>query len=207
MVFLLRRRGHPSDQIHHRRGLRRLRVRGKRNSEAIVSQLVRRAVAEQRIRTDRRTEAGRKRAPDWGRGGGAAHADQCPEGVFDIILDSSQLGLQIHESMGHPIELDRVLGMEANFAGTSFLTLDKLRHAALRQRPGERRRGRAAGARPRPRHFWVRRRRRSGTVHAYHHQRPVHRISEFPRNRAAIGGIAPAEPCAPKAGTACPSSA
>ncbi|MBS1850994.1 MAG: TldD/PmbA family protein [Acidobacteria bacterium] len=54
-------------------------------------------------------------------------ADQCPEGVFPIILDSSQLGLQIHESVGHPIELDRVLGMEANFAGTSFLTLDKLR--------------------------------------------------------------------------------
>jgi TldD protein len=54
-------------------------------------------------------------------------ADQCPEGTFDIILDSSQLGLQVHESVGHPIELDRVLGMEANFAGTSFLTLDKLR--------------------------------------------------------------------------------
>ena len=54
------------------------------------------------------------------------HADQCPEGTFDIILDSSQLGLQIHESVGHPIELDRVLGMEANFAGTSFLTIDKL---------------------------------------------------------------------------------
>jgi TldD protein len=54
-------------------------------------------------------------------------ADQCPEGTFDVILDSSQLGLQIHESIGHPIELDRVLGMEANFAGTSFLTLDKLR--------------------------------------------------------------------------------
>jgi TldD protein len=55
-------------------------------------------------------------------------ADQCPEGVFTIILDSSQLGLQIHESIGHPIELDRVLGMEANFAGTSFLTTDKLRN-------------------------------------------------------------------------------
>ena len=54
-------------------------------------------------------------------------ADQCPEGTFDIILESSQLGLQIHESVGHPIELDRVLGMEANFAGTSFLTLEKLR--------------------------------------------------------------------------------
>jgi len=53
-------------------------------------------------------------------------ADQCPEGRRDIVLDSSQLGLQIHESIGHPIELDRVLGYEANFAGTSFLTLDKL---------------------------------------------------------------------------------
>ena len=53
-------------------------------------------------------------------------ADQCPEGCFDLILDSSQLGLQIHESVGHPIELDRVLGSEANYAGMSFLTLDKL---------------------------------------------------------------------------------
>ncbi len=53
-------------------------------------------------------------------------ADQCPEGRFDLILDSSQLGLQIHESIGHPIELDRVLGTEANFAGMSFLTLDNL---------------------------------------------------------------------------------
>jgi TldD protein len=54
-------------------------------------------------------------------------ADQCPQGNFNIVLDSSQLGLQIHESIGHPIELDRVLGYEANFAGTSFLTTDKLR--------------------------------------------------------------------------------
>src|SRR5208282_4621412 len=55
-------------------------------------------------------------------------APQCPQGERDIILESSQLGLQIHESIGHPIELDRVLGMEANFAGMSFLTLEKLRH-------------------------------------------------------------------------------
>src|SRR5205809_1517565 len=55
-------------------------------------------------------------------------AEQCPQGVSTIILDGSQLGLQIHESVGHPIELDRVLGMEANFAGTSFLTIDKLRN-------------------------------------------------------------------------------
>jgi len=54
-------------------------------------------------------------------------AERCPEGKMTLVLDSSQLGLQIHESIGHPIELDRVLGMEANFAGTSFLTIDKLR--------------------------------------------------------------------------------
>ena len=53
-------------------------------------------------------------------------AAKCPEGQRDIILEGSQLGLQIHESIGHPIELDRVLGMEANFAGMSFLTLEKL---------------------------------------------------------------------------------
>jgi TldD protein len=52
--------------------------------------------------------------------------DQCPAGVRDIILDGAQLGLQVHESVGHPIELDRVLGTEANFAGMSFLTLEKL---------------------------------------------------------------------------------
>jgi TldD protein len=56
------------------------------------------------------------------------HADQCPAGVRDIILGGSQLGLQIHESVGHPIELDRVLGTEANFAGMSFLTVEKLNH-------------------------------------------------------------------------------
>ncbi len=53
-------------------------------------------------------------------------AERCPSGVFDIVLDGSQVGLQIHESCGHPTELDRVLGTEANFAGRSFLTTDKL---------------------------------------------------------------------------------
>jgi TldD protein len=55
------------------------------------------------------------------------HAEQCPEGTGTIVLAGNQRGLQIHESVGHPIELDRVLGMEANFAGMSFLTIDKLR--------------------------------------------------------------------------------
>ncbi|MGH9482490.1 MAG: TldD/PmbA family protein, partial [Terriglobales bacterium] len=53
-------------------------------------------------------------------------AAQCPQMQGTLILGGSQLALQIHESIGHPIELDRVLGSEANFAGMSFLTLDKL---------------------------------------------------------------------------------
>ncbi|MBE7171249.1 MAG: TldD/PmbA family protein [Williamsia sp.] len=48
-------------------------------------------------------------------------------GKYDIILDPTVLFLTIHESVGHTTELDRVLGYEANFAGTSFLTLDKWR--------------------------------------------------------------------------------
>jgi TldD protein len=48
-------------------------------------------------------------------------AKDCPSDVTTLILDSGQLALQIHESIGHPIELDRVLKMEEAFAGTSFL--------------------------------------------------------------------------------------
>jgi len=48
-------------------------------------------------------------------------------GKYDLVLDPSHLWLTIHESVAHPTELDRVLGYEANYAGTSFLTLDKWR--------------------------------------------------------------------------------
>ncbi|OIP23366.1 peptidase C69 [bacterium CG2_30_54_10] len=51
-------------------------------------------------------------------------APQCPSGTMTIILDPTQLALQIHESCGHAVELDRALGMEASFAGTSFLLPD-----------------------------------------------------------------------------------
>jgi TldD protein len=53
-------------------------------------------------------------------------ADQCPSGEMDIVLSGDQVSLQIHESIGHALELDRVLGWEANFSGLSFATLDKL---------------------------------------------------------------------------------
>ncbi|SEA19993.1 TldD/PmbA family protein [Microbulbifer marinus] len=48
-------------------------------------------------------------------------------GKYDLVLDPSHLWLTIHESVGHPLELDRVLGYEANYAGTSFATIDKWR--------------------------------------------------------------------------------
>jgi len=53
-------------------------------------------------------------------------APQCPSGEMTVILEASQVAIQVHESCGHPTELDRVLGMEASFAGTSFLTVDRL---------------------------------------------------------------------------------
>ncbi|HOX07959.1 MAG TPA: TldD/PmbA family protein, partial [Planctomycetota bacterium] len=55
-----------------------------------------------------------------------AKAPPCPNGRRTIILDGGQLALQVHESIGHPIELDRVFGTEAAYAGTSFLTTEKL---------------------------------------------------------------------------------
>jgi TldD protein len=48
-------------------------------------------------------------------------ADACPSGVTDVVLDGDQVALQVHESVGHPTELDRVYGTEASYAGTSFL--------------------------------------------------------------------------------------
>jgi TldD protein len=53
-------------------------------------------------------------------------APVCTSGPQTIILGSAMLALQVHESCGHPIELDRVLGTEASFAGTSFMTIDEL---------------------------------------------------------------------------------
>ncbi|TDH28826.1 TldD/PmbA family protein [Segetibacter sp. 3557_3] len=61
----------------------------------------------------------------------ASHVDQklkakpVEPGKYDLVIDPTNLFLTIHESVGHPTELDRVLGYEANYAGTSFLTLDK----------------------------------------------------------------------------------
>ena len=49
------------------------------------------------------------------------NAPECPAGIMDVVIDAEQATLQLHESVGHPTELDRVLGFEAAYAGTSFL--------------------------------------------------------------------------------------
>ena len=65
-----------------------------------------------------------------GQGGGAGarklKAKPVEPGDYDLVLDPTNLWLTIHESVGHPTELDRALGWEANFAGTTFCTPDKL---------------------------------------------------------------------------------
>jgi len=53
-------------------------------------------------------------------------APNCPSGKMDVLLAADQMILQIHESIGHPLELDRILGDERNYAGTSFVTRDML---------------------------------------------------------------------------------
>ena len=54
-------------------------------------------------------------------------AKTCPDRATTVVLDAEQMVLQVHESCGHPTELDRVLGTEASYAGTSFMTIDTLK--------------------------------------------------------------------------------
>ncbi|MBI5586981.1 MAG: TldD/PmbA family protein [Deltaproteobacteria bacterium] len=54
------------------------------------------------------------------------NAKECAAGTIDVIIDGPQMALQIHESCGHPAELDRALGSEISFAGGSFLTTDRM---------------------------------------------------------------------------------
>ena len=61
-------------------------------------------------------------------------ADPCPSGITTVVLDGDQVALQVHESVGHPTELDRVYGTEASYAGTSFLKpgdLGSLRYGSV----------------------------------------------------------------------------
>ncbi len=110
---------------------RRLGHRGERGGRrrAAAAQLPRRGrrLAGRRVRVrplasiwpGTRSASRPRRSSSWPR-------RSCPPGRRTIVLHPSQLFLQVHESCGHPTELDRVFGTEASYAGTSFLTTDKL---------------------------------------------------------------------------------
>ena len=82
-------------------------------------------------------------------------AAQCPEGSFNVILDSSQLALQIHESIGHPIELDRVLGHGGQFCWNVVPHARQTTHLTIWQRNRERGGRRYSSARAGTRHICV----------------------------------------------------
>ena len=85
-------------------------------------------------------------APSRRRGSGRdAQGQAGAAGQKTLILHPTNLWLTIHESVGHPTELDRALGYEANFAGTSFLTTDKLGQVPVRVEAGQHRRRQDAG--------------------------------------------------------------
>ena len=83
-------------------------------------------------------------------------------GRYDLVIDPSNLWLTIHESIGHATELDRALGYEAAYAGTSFATFEQARHAAVRVAAHARHRG--PDRRARPGHRRLRRRGRGRPV-------------------------------------------
>ena len=67
------------------------------------------------------------RAPEVGREAAALlDAPVCPTGATTLVLGSAQLALQVHESVGHAVELDRIFGSEAGFAGTSWVAPEKI---------------------------------------------------------------------------------
>ena len=129
-------------------------------------------------------------------------APECPAATTDLILGSEQMALQIHESVGHAVELDRILGWEAAFAGTSWLDLEPARLAALRQRSDDHHRRRHPARRPR----LVRLRRRGHARAAGRHRARRHLGRRALRPRFGRPRRAFAQrrvPCGPTAGRAC----
>ena len=110
-------------------------------------------------------------------------AKPCPDDVTTVILDSSQAALQVHESCGHPIELDRVFGTEASYAGTSFLTLDKRGDVPVRL-GARHHRGRRDDPR-RARHVRLRRRGRPGPADDHRRSRHLQELPDLPRDGRA----------------------
>ena len=72
----------------------------------------------------RRGRLSRRRPTTRGRSAAITHSPNCPWEVMDVLLAPDQMILQIHKSIGHPLELDRIWGDERNYAGTGFVTPD-----------------------------------------------------------------------------------
>ena len=125
-------------------------------------------------------------------------APECPSEVTTLVLDSSQVILQMHESIGHPIELDRVLGMEEAYAGTSFLTPDdrgKLRYGSDRITVvADATLAGGLGT------FALRRRGRGGPADRADRGRHLPELHLRPRHRAGHRPAAPRARCGPTAG-------
>ena len=115
-------------------------------------------------------------------------------GAYDLVIDPTNLWLTIHESIGHATELDRALGYEAAYAGTSFATFDKLGTLALRVGGHERDRG--PHRRPRPGHRRLRRRGRRGAELRPRPRRRPRRLPARPAHRAAEQGLGRSNGCA-----------
>ncbi len=106
-------------------------------------------------------------------------------GVYDLVIDPTNLWLTIHESIGHATELDRAMGYEAAYAGTSFATFDKLGTFALRL--GDHERDRRPHGRPRPGDGRVRRRGGRGAGLRPRPRRPSRRLPARPAHRSFEG--------------------
>ena len=95
--------------------------------DAQLSERARRSERAGRLGVRRSASGSRDEAPRVAEQAAALlTAPECPAGVMDVVIDAEQMQLQVHESVGHPTELDRVLGFEAAYAGTSFLQPDDL---------------------------------------------------------------------------------
>ena len=125
---------------------------------------------------------------------------RCPShDAIDLIIGSEQMALQIHESVGHAVELDRILGWEAAFAGTSWLDLAQL--------------GACGSARPHERHRRCDPARRAGQLRVRRRGTPAHPVDIVKdgiwvgtlsgRDSAALAGIAESAAPSATATTAC----
>ena len=130
-------------------------------------------------------------------------ADRCPSDITtSLIIGGSQVGLQIHESCGHAIELDRVMGSEAAYAGTSFLTTDKLHDFRYGSEQGEHYRRQHPPART----GIIRLGRRGCASAVYAHRRggTLCRLPDVARDRHHPGSAVQPAPCGRRPGTVFP---